>query len=144
MKQLLLFSGIILLLSSCSKWKDDSYSNLVYYTEDFKEMDFEILGYSSNDIDALWFEFYNEEKKKDYNKYALVVKSNGEFKKELGSCNINWANDIDFMPTNAESYDGDFIYEKEKFTVDFGSDNRTEELIFVYKETGKKCKKGEK
>ena len=141
MKNIILSLFAILLITSCNKWK--SSHNLVYYSEDFKEKEMTIINIPTSDIDALWFEFNNEEKNKEdeYSTYSLMAKSNGVITKESGSCIINWGTNISFTSASGESYLGTWLSGKEKFKITYELDTRTEELIFVYKET-KKCKKG--
>ncbi|MDG1334356.1 MAG: hypothetical protein P8P74_18625 [Crocinitomicaceae bacterium] len=127
---------LVLVASSCGKWdgKKDKQHNLTYYSVDFKEKNFDILGVHSSDIEALWVEFYSEKGEKEYTNYSLIVKSNGEFTKEHGTCAIDWANDLTFNPENENSYEGEFIYEKEKYTITYDLKERLETLTFVYKE----------
>lgn len=138
MKTIIVSLLLVLVASSCGKWdgKKDKKSkkhNLTYYSTDFKEKNFDILGIHSSDIDALWVEFYGQDDEKEYTKYSLVVKSNGEFVKEHGSCDIDWYNTLDFHPENDNSYTGDFIYKKEKYTITYDLKERLETLTFVYK-----------
>lgn len=139
-----LFLGIALLFAavSCDKIKDDkcdqekkeTCDNLTYYSEDYKKAEFNVLGVSSLTIDALWVEFYSKESK-DYTHYALIVKSNGEFVKENGTCVIDWEQKITFTPDGGDTYEGTWLFEKEKYTVNLSEDGRDNELTFVYKET---------
>lgn len=134
---------LVLVAASCGKWdgKKGKKHNLTYYSIDFKEKDFDILGIHSADIDALWVEFYGQDENKEYTKYSLIVKSNGEFTKEHGSCDIDWENGISFSPEPGDSYEGDWLYEKEKYTIEYDLGERLETLTFVYKEV-KGCKEG--
>ena len=134
MKKVLFSLLIILIVSSCSKFKGDKKGDLVYYCEDYKEADVNILDVHTSDIDALWIEMTPEKdgKDKDYVNYTLIVKSNGDFVKE---CNYS----ITFTPEGNPSYTGKWTYKKEKYTVMHGLESRSEEISFVYKETG--CKK---
>lgn len=99
-----------------------------------------ILGNSTSDIDALWFEFHRKDKGDDYNAYTLIVKSNGTMSKETGTCQIDWNQQITFNPTSQSSYIGTWQGGKEKFAVNYELEDRTETLTFIYKETGH-CKK---
>ena len=56
---------IILVISSCSKFKGDKKGDLVYYCEDYKEADMNILDVHTSDIDALWIEMTPEKDGKD-------------------------------------------------------------------------------
>jgi hypothetical protein len=141
MKKIFFLLSALFILASCNKWKGEKYSDLTYYSVDFKEKDMTILGFNSNDIDALWFEFSSKDKSKEYSDYTLIAKSNGVFNKETGTCEIDWKNQITFHPSSGDSYVGKWLYEKEKFIVSYDLDTRIEELIFIYKEV-KKYKKG--
>lgn len=141
MKNLILFLTIALVITSCGKWKGDKHGELTYYSVDYKEKDMSILDVPTTDIDAVWFEFSSENKGKEYDSYALIVKTDGVFHKELGKCQIDWEDKITFTPNTGDSYTGSWIYEKEKFTISYDLESRTEELTFIYKEM-KKCKKG--
>jgi len=135
MKTIIASLLLVLIASSCGKWngKKDKKHNLTYYSVDFKEKNFDILGVHSSDIDALWVEFYGEGGEKEYTKYTLIVKSNGEFVKEHGNCDIDWGIDLTFNPEDGNSYEGDWIYEKEKYTITYDLKERLETLTFVYK-----------
>ena len=140
MKQILFSILLVFVVTSCGKFKKDKDHDLTYYSEDYKEKDMSILNNHTSDIDAVWFEFSQKDKSKEYNRYSLIVKSNGEFNKEFGSCYIDWNNQITFTPDMGESYVGTWIYEKEKYTITYNLKSRTETLTFIYKETDK-CKK---
>jgi hypothetical protein len=137
MKTLVASLLLVLVATSCGKWdgKKDKKHNLTYYCEDFKEKDFEILGVQSSDIDALWVEYYGKQDEVPYSKYSLIVKVNGEFVKENGSCTIDWENDILFEPETSDSYIADWLVDKEKYTVSYDLGDRTDTLTFIYKET---------
>ena len=142
MKKLMFSLLVILVVTSCSKWKTDN--NLTYYSEDYKEKEMTIINVPSSEIDALWFEFYDEGKNKEdeYTTYTLIAKSNGAFTKETGSCVINWKTNISFTSASGQTYIGTWIGgDKDKFQITYELESRTEELTFVYKKT-KKCKKG--
>jgi hypothetical protein len=140
MKKIIFALLVVLVATSCNKWKKDKY-DLTYYCADYKETDMFILDQHTSDIDALWVEFYSKGEDKQYDSYTLVVKSNGEFFKESGACQIDWEEQLNFMPQTGDSYIGDWLYEKEKYTITHELKTRTEVLTFVYKETDK-CKKG--
>jgi hypothetical protein len=141
MKKVLFSLLIILIVSSCSKFKGDKKGDLVYYCEDYKEADMNILDVHTSDIDALWIEMTPEKdgKDKDYVNYTLIVKSNGDFVKESGTFETDWANSITFNPEGTPLYTGKWIYKKEKYTIKHGLESRFEELTYVYKKT--ECKK---
>ena len=141
MKKVLFSLLIILIVLSCSKFKGDKKGDLVYYCEDYKEADMNILDVNTTDIDALWIEMTPEKggKDKDYVNYTLIVKSNGDFVKESGTFETDWATSITFNPEGTPLYTGKWTYKKEKYTVMHGLESRSEEITFVYKETG--CKK---
>lgn len=141
MKKVLFSLLVILVLSSCSKWNDDK--DLIYYSQDYKEKEMTIINTPSSEIDALWFEFYNEgkNKEKEYSTYTLIAKSNGSIKKETGTCIIDWGSNISFTSASGEKYIGTWMGNKEKFQITYDLESRTEEVTFIYKET-KKCKKG--
>lgn len=141
MKKVLFLLSILFVFGSCGKWKGEKYNDLTYYSIDHKEKDMSILGYNSHNIDALWFEFTSKDKSKDYTNYTLIAKSNGEFSKETGTCEIDWNNQITFHPANGSSYVGEWLSEKEKFVISYDLETRSEELTFIYKKV-KKCKKG--
>jgi hypothetical protein len=136
MKNLIFGCLLVLIATSCGKWNDDKDKNkrLTYYTEDFKEADLEILGVPTSEIDALWAEFKAEDK--IYNSYSLIVKSDGKMIKEYGTCSIDWNEQIKFMPNGGKAYIGKWISEKEKYVISFEGKTRTEELTFIYKDTG--------
>ena len=52
MKKIFFLLSALFILASCNKWKGEKYSDLTYYSVDFKEKDITILGFNSNDIDA--------------------------------------------------------------------------------------------
>ena len=135
MKKVIFSLLIVLVASACSKWKDDT---VTYYCEDYKETDMNILNVHSSQIDALWVEM-EEDKDKELTIYTLIVKSNGEFHKETGTFQTDWKENITFLPNGNDSYNGTWLYEKEKYTLTYALKTRTEELTFIYKETG--CKK---
>jgi hypothetical protein len=137
----LIFAAVLsLIVISCGKWEENKKDNtLTYYTEDFKDKDVDILGVPAGDIDAAWVEFYSKEK--EYDTYALIVKMDGEFTKEWGTCTINWEEQIDFSPENGDTYTGTWISEKDKYTISMDVESRTEELTFIYKEVHDKCGK---
>lgn len=139
MKKVLFSFVVLLIITSCGKWKGEKNTDLTYYSEDYKEKEMTFLNVASSDIDALWVEFKSSTKDKNYDSYALIVKSNGDFVKELGSCEIDWENQITFHPQNGDSYLGDWIYGKEKYTISYELEDRTEDITFVYKEV-KGCK----
>ena len=141
MKKVLFSLLIILIVSSCSKFKGDKKGDLVYYCEDYKDADVNILDVHTSDIDALWIEMTPEKagKDKDYVNYTLIVKSNGDFVKESGTFETDWASSITFNPEGTPLYTGKWTYKKEKYTVMHLLESRSEEITFVYKETG--CKK---
>lgn len=97
----------------------------------------DILGFNTGEIDALWFEFASENKSKEHTTYTLIAKSNGEFSKETGTCEIDWQNQITFYPSNGSSYVGTWLNSKEKFNISYDLETRTEELTFIYKEVKK-------
>ena len=140
MKKVLFSLLIILIVSSCSKFKGNKKGDLVYYCEDYKDADLNILDVHTSDIDALWIEMTPEKdgKDKDYANYTLIVKSNGDFVKEEGTFETDWATSITFNPEGTSSYTGKWIYKKEKYTVMHGLESRFEELTYVYKKT--ECK----
>lgn len=141
MKTIIASLLLVLVATACNKWdgKKDKKNNLTYYCEDFKEKYFDVLGINSSNIDAFWVEFYGEGK--EYTNYSLIVKSDGEFTKEHGTCSVDWGNTISFQPEGGTAYDGDWIFEKEKYTISYDLEDRTETLTFIYKETGS-CKGG--
>lgn len=141
MKHLLYTSILLIILGSCKKedFKKNTEPNLVYYSEDYQSKDFEILGKNTSEIDALWVEFYDKDEDKDFESYALIVKANGEFTKELGTCNIDWYNQISFYPDNGTKYYGNWIVDKEKYSLNISeaSDDIANEITFIYKEVEK-------
>ena len=126
----LIFTSLVV---SCEKEKEKKCDNLTYYSEDYKSKEVNILGVSSSTIDALWVEFYSKESK-DYTHYSLIVKSDGEFVKENGTCTIDWEQKISFLPDSGSSYEGTWLSDKEKYTVTISEDGRGNELTFVYKD----------
>ena len=128
-------------MSSCEKWNGQKYHDLTYYSVDHKEKDADISGFNTTEIEAMWFDFSSKDKNDVYTNYTLTLKSNEEVIKETGTCEIDWYNNITFHPLNGDSYTGNWLYEKEKFTISYDSEGRTEEITFIYKEK-KKCKKG--
>jgi hypothetical protein len=140
MKKVLSSLLIILIVSSCSKFKGDKKGDLVYYCDDYKEADMNILDVHTSDIDALWIEMTPEKggKDKDYVNYTLIVKSNGDFVKESGTFETDWESSITFNPEGTPLYTGRWIYKKEKYTVMHGLESRFKELSYVYKKT--ECK----
>jgi len=142
MKKLLLAFTLLLVATSCSKLKEKKYSDLVYYSVDYKETDMSILDFTASDIDALWFEFSSKDKSEEFTNYTLnAKKSNGEFSKESGTCTIDWYNNITFYPSNGDAYVAKWISDKEKFVITYELETRTEDITFIYKEIDK-CKKG--
>lgn len=134
--------SFLIIFASCNKWQGEKYNDLIYYSIDYKDKDLSILGLNSNTIDALWFEFYSKDKDKNYTEYTLIAKSNGECFKETGTCEIDWENQINFYPSNGNSYIGKWFYQKEKFIISYNDlETRTADLTFIFKEI-KKCKKG--
>jgi len=135
MNKLLLPALLVFILSSCCKLKCDKKEGYTYYSEDYKNVDMDVLGVHTSEIDALWVEFSSESKSKDLENYTLIVKSNGDFKKESGSFNTDWKSTISFSPDSGNSYEGTWTYGKEKYSIILGSDSRSEELDFIYKES---------
>lgn len=140
MKKLLYPLAVLFFFASCGKEKFDKTDTLTYYSEDYKESTLTILGLPANEIDALWVEFSAADKE-DYSSYTLIAKSDGEFAKETGTCEIDWVSQITFYPYGQDSYTGVWISEKDKYEVSYDSESRTEVLTFIYKET-KDCWKG--
>ncbi|MBU2018228.1 MAG: hypothetical protein KJ941_01170 [Bacteroidetes bacterium] len=132
----------LILITSCDKIKKDKIDHsLTYYSVDHQSKDATVLNENTAEMDAIWVTFYNKEKKeKEYTSYALATKKDGVVSKELGSCTIDWKNGITFVPDNGATYQGTWLKEKEKFTLTFGDEERTEDVTFVYKET-KECSK---
>jgi hypothetical protein len=136
----LAFSFLILFVAvSCNKFepskkKGDHY---VYNSEDFKNADLTVLGVATSDIDAVWIELYYEENSchtYDPDRYALVVKRNGELIKELGEVESDWNSYITFTPKNGTaSYSSNLDSDKEKITLLYELTDRTEEITFIYK-----------
>jgi hypothetical protein len=143
MKKLLFVFALILIVTSCGKWKGEKDHDLTYYSPDYKEKEMTILDFSANNIDALWFEFSSKDKNKEYTNYTFIAKSNGEINKQTGTCQIDWENQITFYPSNGDSFLGEWIHEKEKYVITYDLDKRSEEITFVYKELNK-SKKGKK
>lgn len=136
---LLLVIGIAFF--SCKKIDAKKDNTLTYYTEEYKDKDLELLGVHSSAIEAVWFEFDAIDKSEESYSYKMFVKENGELHKEYGTCQIDWYNSLAFTPTtNTEAFNGEFTFEKEKFSISYDLETRTEELIFVYKEEKKHCK----
>jgi hypothetical protein len=133
MKLFALATFVLLIgLTSCEKWgkgKGKKECN-VYYSEDFKEKDVEILGLHTSDIEILWVEYSNK-----YDGYTLIAKSkDGELYKEHGACVFDVDSKITFKPNAGDVYNGSWLDYKEKYNIPIEEGKRTEEITFVYKE----------
>ncbi|GEM_PF-6738742 len=134
MKKILFALFALAIITSCSKWKDDK---VVYYSEDYKDADMNILGVHSSEIEALWVEFTATDK--EYDRYVFSAKSDGQVYSETGMLSTDWATNLNFTPDNGDAYTGDWTSGKEKYNLTYELTDRTEVLNFVYKETH--CKK---
>jgi hypothetical protein len=139
-KSFFLLSIAFLVVTSCSKWDGKKHKDsFVYYCDTYKEKDIEVLGVHTSDIEALWTEYWKKDGKTEY---ALIVKSNGEFYKELGTYSFNGETGISFMPNGGNEYNGSWVEYKDKYSITVENDERSEDLLFIYKETcGKDFKK---
>jgi len=141
MKKLAFAFALVFVAISCNKnikpaiKKDAHY---VYYNDDFKNADMTLLGVETSEIDAVWFELYYNNTPcaitDQPDRYALIVKHNGAFTKELGVVASDWTSYIEFTTNNGTSYNGTLDTEKEQFTIAYDLVDRTEELTFKYKE----------
>ena len=139
MKRVLFLFAVVLLATSCKKWKDGKkHGEYTYYSEDYKEADMSVLGIHTSEIDALWIELYDTNKDKEVDGYSLLVKSNGEVVKENGTIVTDWKTTITFNPSSADAYAGTWLGDKDKFSISYDLETRVEELTFIYKETCKK------
>lgn len=134
MKKVIFPLLIVLIASACSKWKNDE---VVYYSEDYKDSDMTILGVHSSNIEALWVELTATDK--EYDQYTLIAKSNGELYKETGALQTDWKSSLSFSPEGGDTYNGIWISGKEKYSLTYELDSRSEDLTFIYKKS--KCKK---
>lgn len=138
MKKVAFAFMILFVAVSCNKFeptvkKGDHY---VYNSDDFREANVTILGEESATMDAIWIELYYDQNPcatNDPDRYALVVKRDGELVKELGKITSDWQSYITFTPENGAAYTGTLDASKERITLTYELTNRTEEVSFVYK-----------
>lgn len=136
MKYLVFAFAFSLVLASCSKeglkdFKKDKSE--VYYSEDFKTAEGDVLGVSTAEIDVLWVEFFCG-KDKDVD-YKLILKDvDGKLTYEYGTTNSAAHPTIEFIPeTGEESYSGTFNGDKSEYTVSLPNIKDAREFTFIAK-----------
>ena len=138
MKKALFLFALVLIATSCSKWKKDT-KQYTYYSENYAETDMDLLGVHTGNIEKLYVVMYNDiEDKNNYPEtYKLCVESEGAVHTESGTIDSDWATSISFIPTDGTAYTGGFQQDKGTYKLLYELENRTEELTFVWKD---KCK----
>ncbi len=141
MKRLAFVFSILLFATACNKKIKPTIkkeTHYVYFSEDYKNADMTLLGVETSEIDAVWFELYYNENPcavtDEPDRYALMVKHDGEITKEFGDLASDWNSYITFTPSNSDSYTATLDSGKKAFTITYEFTNRTEELTFNYKE----------